>query len=65
MTKDEEEEERRLRINNYIAETEKYITESSKNRIETTLNSKKIRWFEITLVITIIGLSIAFTKLVL
>lgn len=44
---------------------EKRISDIDKNYSEIILNNKKSRWFEITLIITVIGLSIAFTKLVL
>ncbi len=53
-----EELEWQLKIN-------KKITEIEKNIFESSLIEKKLKWYEITLVVTIIGLSIAFTKLFL
>lgn len=48
-----------------LAETTKLFDEAAKLRSEERLNGKKIRWFEMTVGISIFALGIAFAKLFL
>lgn len=58
MSTDNDNIEWQLKIN-------KKITEIEKNILDSKLTNKKLKWFEITGLITIIAIVIAFTKLFL
>jgi len=67
---DKDEIEWQVKIRKHIAETDKALsdihkngTDMEKNRIVTILTSKKVFWYEISLLFIFFGLGIAFTKL--
>lgn len=48
-----------------VAEMHKLNAETRKLLSEQSFNDKKVKWYELTLILAAIGLTIAFTKLFL
>ena len=58
-------EKNQVEISKLVKEQLKFESEINKNNSQSTLNDKKSKWFEFTLVLAVIGVTITLTKLYL
>jgi len=72
MDKDKIDIDWNLRLEKHFIDVDKALSDINKNKTdvdkalsEIKLNDKKLRWFEVALILTAVGLIIAFTKLFL